>query len=61
MRYEIVAVHGERRSLFHVVDAYAPEAEQPAILRTYHDRPHAELYRKFVTRRAELWGVDYRP
>jgi len=34
--YSIVVWHGERGSLYYVVDATAPEDEQPAVLATYH-------------------------
>jgi hypothetical protein len=41
-RFRIVVVHGESRSLFHIVDAEASPDEQPCIVATYHSRQEAE-------------------
>ncbi len=40
--YGVTAVHGESRSIFHVVDCDAPEGEQPAIVASYSKRWQAE-------------------
>lgn len=42
-RYTVSPVHGESRSLFHVVNADAPEELQPFILMPFHGRDEAEL------------------
>ncbi len=34
----IVTHHGERHTLWYVVDPTAPEAEQPAVIRTFSSR-----------------------
>ena len=34
----VVTCHGERHTLWHVVNSAAPEAEQPAVLRTFSSR-----------------------
>lgn len=34
----IITWHGERETLWYVVDPTAPEAEQPAVLRTFSSR-----------------------
>lgn len=55
-RYRVSTFHGETRTLFHVVDAHAPESEQPCVLMTFHDKDAAQ-------RRADLWSAndaDYR-
>lgn len=41
-RFVVMAVHGESRSLFHVVDTKAPEPQQPAIIRSLANREAAE-------------------
>ena len=38
----IVVVHGESKTLWHIVDAAAPTEEQPAILATRDSRVDAE-------------------
>jgi hypothetical protein len=64
MRPVIVVWHGEHRTLFYVVDASAPEGEQPCVLRTYTNRPDAEGYvRRYWQRRkrALLSAATVRP
>jgi hypothetical protein len=34
----VVTCHGERHTLWYVVDPTAPEAEQPAVIRTFSSR-----------------------
>ena len=46
--YRVVTVHGESRSLFHVVDVNAPETDQPAIVASYYERWRAENHAKGV-------------
>lgn len=46
MRTEIVIQHGEHRSLFYLVDAAAPEGEQPAVLDIFGSLEEAEAARK---------------
>ena len=50
-----VTVHGERATLWHVVDANAPESEQPAVLRTFSSanatRVEAEQFLRDVAER----------
>lgn len=41
-RYQISTVHGESKSLFHVIDSHAADDDQPAIVATYHDKTSAE-------------------
>jgi hypothetical protein len=41
-RFRIVTAHGEHRSLFYVVDAAAPEDEQPCVVATATCRTDAE-------------------
>jgi len=41
VRYKIVIWHGEASSLFYVVDADAPEEEQPAVEHTAHSHEEA--------------------
>lgn len=43
-RFRVDTVHGESATLFHVIDTNAPEAEQPAIRRTFTDRECADIY-----------------
>lgn len=50
MRYSIVIWHGEARSLFYVVDADAPEDEQPAVIATAHSYEEAEAIRNEAIR-----------
>ena len=38
----ITVVHGEGRSLWHIVDPSAPEAEQPCILAACHSAAEAK-------------------
>lgn len=42
LRYRITAWHGEGRSVFYVVDAYAPFQERPALVASYIIRENAE-------------------
>jgi hypothetical protein len=56
-RFRVVVVHGESRSLFHVADAGAPDAEQPRILRTYHSRQPADDAVAVLNRRYADWPV----
>jgi hypothetical protein len=42
----ITVVHGEGRSLWHIVDPSAPEPEQPCILATCHSAAEAEAQRE---------------
>ena len=56
--YKVIAVHGEGRTLFHVVNAAAPEAEQPTIIRTWQDRQAAEMEADELNRLAELHCCD---
>ncbi|HEV7766389.1 MAG TPA: hypothetical protein VGQ76_15400 [Thermoanaerobaculia bacterium] len=41
MRYPIVIFHGEGRSLFYIVDAEAPDKQQPAVVDTAHTHEEA--------------------
>lgn len=43
-RWEIVVAHGESVSLFYVVDAAAPGAEQPAVVYTARTREAAQAW-----------------
>ena len=38
MRYKITTYHGEGDTVFNVVDADAPEGEQPAVVASYSQR-----------------------
>jgi hypothetical protein len=40
-RYSLTTWHGELGSWYHIVDAHAPESEQPAVIETYTDRRQA--------------------
>jgi hypothetical protein len=40
-QFKIITWHGESRSLFYVVDAWASTDEQPYVVRTFHDRADA--------------------
>lgn len=42
MNLQIVTQHGESRSFFYVVNADAPDSEQPAVLATFDTRAAAE-------------------
>ena len=35
-RYHVVTTHGEGGTIFAVVDAYQPEAEQPAVIHSWN-------------------------
>lgn len=42
MRYVVSVWHGEGRSIFAVVDTFAPESEQPAVVSTHATREAAD-------------------
>ena len=58
MRYRIVTVHGEARSLFHVLDTIAPEGEQPAIVASFESREYAECLRDWANIGAAVVTAD---
>jgi hypothetical protein len=40
-RYSLTIWHGEVGSRYYIMDAHAPEEEQPAVIETYTDRRQA--------------------
>ena len=42
MRYKVTAWHGEGRSVFCVVDSFAPESEQPAVVGEWKSKEMAD-------------------
>ncbi len=45
LRYAVIPYHGEARSIFHVVDNYVPEDEQPSVVSSHPTREAAESER----------------
>ena len=53
-RFAVVTVHGERETLYHVVDREAPEGEQPAIVSTYSTQAYTSQARSCAEYSAEV-------
>lgn len=51
-RYTVSIVHGEHATLYHVVDAGAPEGEQPDIVLSLHNKPHAQAMAEELNKQA---------
>ena len=52
---EIVTHHGERHTLWYVVDPTAPEVEQPAVIRTFSSRSETrEGVRRFLEQAGDV-------
>jgi hypothetical protein len=51
-RFRIVVAHGEHRSLFYIVDAAAPDDEQPCVLATRRSREEAEAALRALAERS---------
>ena len=51
-RYEIVTVHGEGRTLWQIVDTFADDDEQPAVVQSLNSAEHTYAA---AVRRCALW------
>ena len=43
-RYILATFKGEGGTVWNIVDAHAPEPEQPAVVRSFHSRNRGETY-----------------
>jgi hypothetical protein len=39
-RFRVTASHGEGASVYHVIDSWAPDDEQPAVVHSFSTREH---------------------
>jgi hypothetical protein len=53
-RFAVVTVHGDRETLYHVVDREAHEDEQPAIVSTYSTNAYSSQARSCAVYAAEV-------
>lgn len=60
-RFKVTIVHGERETVYHVVDAQAPEEQQPSIVASYSTKGHSGAHSCAIYRAECENGRGYHP